>query len=109
MKTLRNLMAMFFLAFAVFACQNETKEAEEKAGEATEQMEKKADEVKTDAVNALASFKYICGHCQKGSHEAGKCECGMDYKENADFVAEADHSGHSHDEVPEEEGEKKNM
>ena len=64
MKNLTNLMAMLMVIVAFAACKK-TDAAADGTNDVVEETVKAADE----AVAKLASYEYVCEHCQKGSHE----------------------------------------
>ncbi len=78
-KEMKKLLFLFAFAVIVFSCKNEAKPAnDEEALQEAVQNENEA---------ALANFEYICNHCRIGDHQPGKCECGMEYEKNPNFVA----------------------
>jgi len=94
---MKNLFAICIITFAFAACQKtDQADTDKSTEEITEQSEANSEELAAE----LAKFEFICDHCKLGSHEAGKCPCGMEYTKNANFVsldAGGHDDGHGHD------------
>ena len=60
--------------------ETETEQTEQTASDMNE-----GDDMEAHAED-LTQYEYVCTHCEKGSHEPGKCACGMDYEKNPDFA-----------------------
>lgn len=85
---MKNLLFVFLLGFALFACQTEKKAPVESLNEESLVVDEPVD---------LTQYEYVCTHCQVGSHEPGKCACGMDYEANPDFAGTVDADQHDHE------------
>jgi len=89
---MKNIFILFVFALCTFACETETKTTETE-DTTVEDLQKAVEEENTAE---LASFKYVCDHCQIGSHAAGTCPCGMEFEENAAYTMNNSHDLEAH-------------